>query len=179
MRLILFFFLVPLVSFSQSVGIGTTTPNSSAILEIASKNKGLLIPRVTLLSVGDKVTIPNPSKTLLLWNSTVDVINFPDGEGFYYNNGSPVVPNWVKIGSNKSVVKRFEYTVDKDEDSFTVNELKNKKIIEVVREGSSSPKILLDADPFNNNVSYKANTGTFRWAFNLAKTEEIYILYYD
>lgn len=179
MRLILFFLLTPLISISQSVGIGTTTPNSSAVLEIVSKNKGLLIPRLTLLSISDKVTVPNPSKTLLVWNSTVDVINFPDGEGFYYNSGSPVVPNWKKIGSDGSAIKRFEYTVDEDGDSFTINQLKNKKIIEVVREGSGAPKILLNGDPFNNNVLYMKNTGTFKWAFDLVKTEEIYILYYD
>lgn len=34
-------------SFSQSVGIGTTTPNNSAILDLNSTTKGLLIPRMT------------------------------------------------------------------------------------------------------------------------------------
>jgi uncharacterized protein (TIGR02145 family) len=38
--------LLSLTAFSQ-VGIGTTNPNSSALLDISSNSKGLLLPRVT------------------------------------------------------------------------------------------------------------------------------------
>ena len=31
----------------QNVGIGTTTPNANAILDLSSSNKGLLIPRLS------------------------------------------------------------------------------------------------------------------------------------
>lgn len=178
MRLLFFLLFLNLNSFSQSVGIGTTTPNSSAILDIVSERKGLLIPRVVLLDVSDKVTIPNPSKTLLVWNGTVDFANFPDGAGFYYNNGSPIAPAWVKIGSS-AIIKRFEYTVPEDAMSITVPTLKNKKIIEIVREGQGTPKILTVGEPYNNNVLYDKMTGNFKWNFLLAKTEEIYILYQD
>ncbi|HSN59381.1 MAG TPA: hypothetical protein VLR49_00490, partial [Ferruginibacter sp.] len=34
---------------AQSVGIGTTTPSSSAILDLSSTSKGLLVPRMTTL----------------------------------------------------------------------------------------------------------------------------------
>ena len=34
-------------SFSQNVGIGTNSPNSSAMLDVSATNKGILIPRVT------------------------------------------------------------------------------------------------------------------------------------
>jgi hypothetical protein len=48
--LLFFFYLITncCTSFAQNVGIGTTTPNSSAALEISSTDKGLLIPRLTL-----------------------------------------------------------------------------------------------------------------------------------
>ena len=39
--------LSPLFSQAQSVGIGTTTPDPSAALDVSATNKGLLIPRVT------------------------------------------------------------------------------------------------------------------------------------
>ncbi|MEO6721236.1 MAG: hypothetical protein ABIN67_12775, partial [Ferruginibacter sp.] len=38
---------------AQNVGIGTTTPNASAILDIKSANKGLLVPQVSLTGVAD------------------------------------------------------------------------------------------------------------------------------
>ena len=31
----------------QNVGIGTTTPNASALLDVSSTTKGILIPRMT------------------------------------------------------------------------------------------------------------------------------------
>lgn len=45
--LIAFLFTIPVVSFAQ-IGIGTTTPNASAELDITSTTKGLLVPRMTL-----------------------------------------------------------------------------------------------------------------------------------
>jgi len=177
MRLTFLFLLFSLNSFSQSVGIGTTSPNSSAALDIVNDHKGLLIPRVVLLNIGDKATIPNPSSTLLVWNNTVDLNAFPNGPGFYYNNGTPVNPIWRSITGTKEL-KRFEYTVQNDGPSITLP-LLNKKIIEVSREGLAAPKVLLNGAPYNNNVVYDKGTGKFTWNFDLFKTEEVYILYYD
>ena len=53
--------------FSQ-VGIGTTTPDSSAILDITSTSKGLLLPRVNLTGTADNTTISNPANGLLVFN---------------------------------------------------------------------------------------------------------------
>jgi hypothetical protein len=35
------------LSFTQSVGIGTTTPNNRTMLDVQSNAKGMLIPRMT------------------------------------------------------------------------------------------------------------------------------------
>ena len=45
--LVLFFTLSIFNSFSQSVGIGTTTPEAAAVLDIQSATKGVFLPRVT------------------------------------------------------------------------------------------------------------------------------------
>ncbi|SEH33359.1 hypothetical protein [Chryseobacterium culicis] len=65
-------FLLPLVmvssiAFSQ-VGINTNTPDPSAILDIKSSNKGLLIPRIALTGKTDVTTILNPANGLLIYN---------------------------------------------------------------------------------------------------------------
>lgn len=67
-------------AYSQ-VGINTTTPNPSSMLEISSSNKGILIPRVSLTSTIDNTTIASPAISLLVYNlsSTADVT-----PGFYY-----------------------------------------------------------------------------------------------
>ena len=36
-------FLSLLKSYSQSVGIGTTTPNTSSMLDVSATNKGMLV----------------------------------------------------------------------------------------------------------------------------------------
>jgi hypothetical protein len=49
---------------AQSVGIGTTTPNTSAQLDINSNSKGMLVPRLT---TAQRDAISNPAEGLLLY----------------------------------------------------------------------------------------------------------------
>ena len=78
---------------SAQTGIGTTTPDASAKLDVSSTNKGFLPPRVTLASSSDITTIPNPVTALLVYN-TGNNVNI--SAGYYYWNGSA----WVAILSN-------------------------------------------------------------------------------
>jgi N-acetylneuraminic acid mutarotase len=51
---------------SQSVGIGTATPDSSAILDLSSTNKGFLMPRMTTAL---RDAIPDPVQGLKIFNT--------------------------------------------------------------------------------------------------------------
>ena len=62
------------------VGIGTTTPDASAALEVRAANKGLLIPQVSLTAITDGTTIPTPANGLLVFNRTAAISG---GVGFY------------------------------------------------------------------------------------------------
>ncbi len=86
--------LSTLTSTAQSVGIGTTTPNASARLDITATNKGLLIPNVNLTGPNDNTTIASPAKGLLVWNT-----NSIMGEGYYYNSVTPASPVWLKLST--------------------------------------------------------------------------------
>ncbi|MCO6163505.1 hypothetical protein [Flavobacterium sp. NRK F7] len=81
---LLFFSNQKLVS---QIGIGTTSPDPSSILEIESTNSGLLIPRISLSSTTDTVTIPSPATSLLVYNTNAIV-----GVGFYYWDGTSWTP---------------------------------------------------------------------------------------
>lgn len=59
--------LVSTISMAQ-VGIGTTTPDPSAQLEVQSTSKGLLIPRVT--STGN---VANPAEGLLVYQTSAPI----------------------------------------------------------------------------------------------------------
>jgi hypothetical protein len=76
--------------FAQ-VGIGTTTPNPSAAVDISATDKGLLIPQMT---TAQRTAIANPATGLL-------VIQTDDVPGFYYNAGTPAAPNWLNLSAYK------------------------------------------------------------------------------
>lgn len=63
------------------VGIGTSTPNVSSVLEISSSDKGLLIPRMALTNTTTAAPVTTPAESLLVYNTNTagDVI-----PGFYY-----------------------------------------------------------------------------------------------
>lgn len=78
---------------NSHVGIGTTTPDDSAALDIDLSDAGFLMPRVTLTGTTDTGTVSGTEATgLLVYNTATasDVI-----PGFYYWDGS----KWVGIGS--------------------------------------------------------------------------------
>lgn len=88
---LLFFF--SFFGFSQ-VGINTTTPDPSSILDLSSSNKGFLVPRVSLTELTDQTTIQSPAKGLLVFKSGSTGIP----EGFYFWNGN----QWEQLNSGKS-----------------------------------------------------------------------------
>jgi trimeric autotransporter adhesin len=80
----------------QNVGIGTNTPNASSLLELKSSNKGLLVPRVNLISETDIATIVNPATSLFIYNTNNSL---PDGEGHYFWNGT----KWSKFATRSNL----------------------------------------------------------------------------
>jgi hypothetical protein len=89
-----FFFAGNLIA--QNVGIGTTTPSASAMLDISATNKGLLIPQVSLTGVNDNTTIPGAPTSLLIYNTS----NAGSGAGavtpgYYY--WDRVLLTWIRF----------------------------------------------------------------------------------
>jgi hypothetical protein len=79
---------------AQNVAINNdaSTPHASAMLDVKNSNKGMLIPRVSLLSTADVVTIVSPATSLLVFNTNAS-ISGGSGIGFYTWSGS----NWIKL----------------------------------------------------------------------------------
>ncbi len=82
----LFTFVLSLLVFNDAfgqIGIGTTSPNSSAILDLSSTTKGFLPPRMT---ASQRSSISNPTSGLLVYQT--------DGvTGIYQYNGT----SWVQL----------------------------------------------------------------------------------
>ena len=101
-RILFLISIIGSISLNAQTGIGTTTPNASAKLDVYSDNKGFLPPRITLTSVSDASTIPTPAVGLLVYN-TGNNINL--AAGYYYWNGS----NWATIATASSPNQTVDY----------------------------------------------------------------------
>jgi trimeric autotransporter adhesin len=79
--------------FSQNnVGIGITTPNSSAILDLTATDMGLLVPRVALTQTTSALPVTTPATSLLVYNTaTINDVT----PGYYYWDGS----QWSQLGA--------------------------------------------------------------------------------
>ena len=80
-------FLLMISEVWAQVGIGTTTPNASAMLDITSTTQGLLAPRMTTI---EKNAIASPANGLLVFDTDENI--------FYFYNGV----SWVKIIAENS-----------------------------------------------------------------------------
>jgi hypothetical protein len=82
---------------AQNVGINITgaAPDNSAMLDVASTGKGMLVPRMTLAqrnAINLVGSVSQPANGLLIYQTD----NSP---GFYYNAGTAAAPNWTALAT--------------------------------------------------------------------------------
>ncbi|MCT4581162.1 MAG: hypothetical protein N4A35_07065 [Flavobacteriales bacterium] len=86
------------ILYGQAGGVGInnngTAPNASAMLDIESTSKGLLVPRVALTNTTDATTIVNGNVTSLLVYNTATIADVVPG--YYYWDGSV----WKTLGGD-------------------------------------------------------------------------------
>ena len=83
--LILVTLLQPCLAAAQT-GIGTRTSDKSAVLDLSSTSKGFLMPR---MSTDERDLIENPANALIIYNTTVQAIEF--------NVGTASNPIWILL----------------------------------------------------------------------------------
>ena len=102
-KLITLLLALPFAIFAQNnVGVGTNTPDASAVLDIESTNKGLLIPRVSLTDVFATLPVSNPATGLLVYN--INSLMGGGDVGFYFYNGSI----WESLGKSIEVDPKID-----------------------------------------------------------------------
>lgn len=82
-------------SFAQ-VGINTISPDTDAILDVVSTDKGALLPRVPLSETTNSSPLANHVSGMLVYNTASNNDVFP---GYYYNNGS----RWIRFEGDDPV----------------------------------------------------------------------------
>ena len=74
------------VSAQNNVGIGTTTPEKTALLDLSATDKGLLIPRLTTAQ-RNAIPVTNSSDGLMVYDIDFDCV-------FYYTTTSN---SWISL----------------------------------------------------------------------------------
>jgi hypothetical protein len=93
-----YFFLFILITclttstVNAQIGIGTTTPDDSSVLDIESTEKGVLIPRLTSTQ---RDAIVNPETSLMIFNTS--------NNRYEYNVGTSSAAKWVSITYNPTL----------------------------------------------------------------------------
>ncbi len=82
--------LLATMAYGQGVAINEdgASPDPSAMLEVTSTEKGILIPRMT---EAQRDAIAEPATGLLIFQTDA-------AAGFYFNAGSAVAPDWQRLG---------------------------------------------------------------------------------
>ncbi|HNS18343.1 MAG TPA: FISUMP domain-containing protein [Bacteroidales bacterium] len=79
-----------------NVGIGTSNPDNSALVELSSTSRGFLLPRIALTAISSKDPITNPAVGLLVYNT--ETAGIPPNNvipGYYGWNGS----KWISVAA--------------------------------------------------------------------------------
>lgn len=101
------------VTSDGKLGIGTITPNASAVLEAKASDKGILIPKVALSAANVAAPVTAPAEGLLVYNTT-NGGSYPNevfaGNFYYWYNNK-----WYKVGANdqpyvKGVISPTDFT---------------------------------------------------------------------
>ncbi|MEO6253694.1 MAG: hypothetical protein ABIO79_10325, partial [Ferruginibacter sp.] len=100
MRKTLFVLLMAIIGQSikaqQNVGIGTTSPDPSAQLDISSTTKGLLIPRMTGTQ---RNAIASPIKGLMVYQTLTSLVPVVTVPGLYIYSGT----EWKLMGRDEDI----------------------------------------------------------------------------
>jgi trimeric autotransporter adhesin len=138
------------------VAINTTgaNPDNSAMLDISSSTRGLLIPRMT---TAERTAISSPATGLLVYDNSLSL--------FYYYNGtawtsiSPVISSWATVGNILSGTS-FLGTTDNQHLDIRTNNTLHARIrtngqIEVLNTGRST--YLGESAGINDDLNNRRN----------------------
>ncbi|MEI6577258.1 MAG: hypothetical protein WCO63_13860 [Bacteroidota bacterium] len=89
-------------AFAQ-YGFGTNNPSPSAVVEMSSATKGLLIPRIALTAVNSPLPVTSPANSLLVYNTANAGISPNDvTPGYYYWDQTN--SKWIRFATKGSVL---------------------------------------------------------------------------
>lgn len=139
-KIVLCLQLIPFLVLGQ-VGIGTNSPNASAVLDVTAANKGFLPPRVSLTGTSDVTTIPSPAIGLFIYNTATSGTS-PNNvtPGLYYYDGG----KWQRV-----INQQPDATIDFDKSTPT-----------------TAGVVFTPNIPASKDYVYVSSTDASQWTYN-------------
>jgi Chaperone of endosialidase len=81
-----------------SINITGVPPVASAMLDVSSTSKGMLIPQVSIDSLKDVTSIPSPANGLIVYNSTQPGVRNDMARGYYWYSTNAAT--WIRFADN-------------------------------------------------------------------------------
>jgi hypothetical protein len=81
-----------------AINITGALPASSAMLDVSSTSKGMLIPQVSIDSLKDVTSIASPANGLIVYNTTQPGVRNDMSRGYYWYSTNAL--SWVKLADN-------------------------------------------------------------------------------
>lgn len=122
-----------------NVGIGTTSPSASSLLDMSSTSKGLLIPR---MNSAQRTAIVSPANGLLVYDNTTN--------GFWYYNGS----SWTSMAGGGSFSLPYSQTVNLAAAAF-----------QITNQGIGAAIEGITTNEFGTGIGVRA-TGEYGWGLH-------------
>ena len=129
-----------LLSFAQRVGIGISTPNASAMLDVTSTNTGMLVPRMNSIQ---RAGIASPAQGLLVYDTNTNSFWFFNASAWINLTVTGSGSGWAlsgNVGINPTT--HFIGTTDNQPLKFRVNNL-----------------VAGEINPLNSNVFFGLRAG--------------------
>lgn len=147
------------VNIFAQVGIGTTSPDTTSMLDIQSTTKGVLIPR--MLS-GERTSIASPANGLLVFDTT--------SNSFWFYN----IDAWKELTTVSSIVDsdgdtkvEVEKTLDLDEINFKTSGVERMKI------DANGVIIMGDSTASNKNYTKITTDGSLSYVGEATRWEDL------
>ena len=118
------FFVALILFFSgiidAQIGIGTNSPDASAVLDLSTTTKGLLIPRMTTLQQSNLV---NPAIGLMIYNTTTGQLetNKGNGLGSALWSGAATNGTTATVGTNTTQLATTEFVLSNSDRYSSIN----------------------------------------------------------
>lgn len=153
------------ITTTGSVGIGTTSPNSAAALEIVSTTKGLLLPRLTTIQ---RNSIAQPPAGLVIYNTTTNTVQGYGGSSAEWLNTNATYAGSVAIWNNSPVWQTFTATSSENITSVEayvqmINSGQSTSVIAKIYLGNYNPNATPTQTPIATSSSTSVTANSYSW----------------